>query len=63
MLSVRHSYVLLCGPYVIRVYSHFTHMSLVRGFTMNLWVRLSWRYSMHFFVPHIFYHNKFLRLT
>ena len=35
MSSVCHSYVLVCHPYVTRMYSYVIRMSLVCGFTMN----------------------------
>ena len=39
MSPVCRSYVLVCHPYVTRIYSEVIHMSLVRGVTMSL---LSW---------------------
>ena len=36
MSPVCRSYVLVCHPYVTRIYSEVIHMSLVRGVTMSL---------------------------
>ena len=36
MSSVCHSHVLVCHPYFTRMYSYVIRMSLVCGFTMNL---------------------------
>ena len=36
MASVCHSYVLACHPYVTHIYLYVIRMSLVCGFTMNL---------------------------
>ena len=38
MSSVSHSYVLEYHPYVTRMYSYVIRMSLVCGFTMNIYV-------------------------
>ena len=35
MSSVYHSYVFVYHPYVTRMYSHFSGMSLVCGFAIN----------------------------
>ena len=37
MSSIYHSLVLVCHPYVTRMYSYVIHLSLVCGFTMNPW--------------------------
>ena len=50
MLSVCHSYVLVCHPYVTRMYSHVIHMSLVcnrmssvcHSYVVLLWTYESW---------------------
>ena len=36
--SVCHSYVLVCHPYVTRMYSYAIRLSLIRGFTINLFL-------------------------